>query len=347
MENGLRHVSDERPGITRRRQGTGFCYRDVQGRLVKDKAELRRIASIAVPPAWTDVWICPDPRGHIQATGRDQRGRKQYRYHPRWREVRDAAKYDHMLDFAEALPAIRTRVAEDMRRPGLARERVLATIVHLLEATLIRVGNEDYAESNGSYGLTTLRARHVAVEGAELRFRFKAKGGREWRLRMTDRRIARIVRALQELPGQELFRYVDDEGAVRDVTSADVNDYLRDISGQEITAKDFRTWAGTVLAALALQEVGEFASPTAAKRQIKAAIGQVAARLGNTPTICRKCYVHPQLLDCYLDGSLVLRVEELAVAEAASLRPEEAAVFALLRKRLRRTGNGAAAARAA
>jgi DNA topoisomerase-1 len=344
---GLRHVSDERPGITRHRQGKGFAYRLPKGGAVTDPAVLERIASLAIPPAWTGVWICTDPRGHIQATGRDQRGRKQYRYHPRWREVRDAAKYEHMLEFAEALPGIRARVTADMRRPGLSRERVLATVVHLLEATLIRVGNDDYADQNNSYGLTTLKDQHVAVQGSELRFRFKGKSGKEWRLRVADRRIARIVRACQELPGQELFQYVDEEGVVRDVTSADVNDYLREISGREITAKDFRTWAGTVLAALALQEVTEFDSQTAAKRHIKAAIERVAMRLGNTPAICRKCYVHPQVLDCYLEGSLLLQVEDRArrelTEEADPLRPEEAAVLALLQNRLRKIGNEAAA----
>lgn len=338
-EAGLLYVSDEAPGITRRRAGKGFTYRLPGGGPVRDAATLQRIRSLAIPPAWTQVWICPHPNGHIQATGRDQKSRKQYRYHPRWREVRDAAKYEHMVEFAKALPAIRARVDADMRLPGLPREKVLATVVHLLETTLIRVGNDDYAKQNRSYGLTTLRSRHVAVDGAELRFTFKGKSGRSWNLRITDRRVARIVRACQDLPGQELFQYRDADGVLHDVTSADVNDYLREITGQEITAKDFRTWAGTVLAALALQEFERFDSQAAARRNIKAAIERVASRLGNTPTICRKCYVHPAILDSYLDGGLVLEVEAAARAELredlAGLQPEEAAVLALLLERLR------------
>ncbi|HYZ32191.1 MAG TPA: DNA topoisomerase IB [Crenalkalicoccus sp.] len=338
-EAGLRYVSDEQPGIARRRVGKGFSYRRPEGGPVRDAATLKRIRSLAVPPAWTQVWICSHPDGHIQATGRDQKGRKQYRYHPRWREVRDAAKYEHMVAFAQALPTIRARLAEDLRRPGLPREKVLATVIRLLETTLIRVGNDDYAKRNRSFGLTTLKSRHVAVEGGELRFSFRGKGGRTWQLGVADRRIARIVRACQELPGQELFQYRDAEGTVHDVTSTDVNDYLREISGRSITAKDFRTWAGTVLAALALREFERFDSKAAAKRNVRAAIERVAARLGNTPTICRKCYVHPAVLDTYLDGGLVLEVEGAAEAalrdDIAALRPEEAAVLGLLLGRLR------------
>ncbi|WP_439599371.1 DNA topoisomerase IB [Falsiroseomonas sp.] len=334
VEAGLRYVSDESPGITRRRAGKGFSYRSPKGGALRDAPTLKRIRSLAVPPAWTHVWICPSENGHIQATGRDQKGRKQYRYHPRWREVRDAAKYDRMVDFAKALPGIRGRVDADMRRPGLAREKVLATVVHLLETTLIRVGNDDYAKQNKSYGLTTLQSRHVAITGSELRFAFKGKSGKAWNLRVADRRVARIVRACQDLPGQELFQYRDAEGALRDVTSADVNAYLREITGREVTAKDFRTWAGTVLAALALKEYERVDSQAAAKRNVRAAIERVAARLGNTPTICRKCYVHPTILDSYLGGTLALEVEAEAKAELRegidSLRPEEAAVLALL-----------------
>lgn len=341
-EAGLRYVSDEAPGISRRRAGKGFTYRRPDGSPVKDAATLQRISALAIPPAWTQVWICPYADGHIQATGRDQKDRKQYRYHPRWREVRDAAKYEHMVEFARALPDIRARVDADMRLPGLPREKVLATVVHLLETTLIRVGNDDYAKQNRSYGLTTLRPRHVAVDGSELRFTFKGKSGKEWRLSVADRRVARIVRACQDLPGQELFQYRDAEGKVHDVTSSDVNAYLREISGTEITAKDFRTWAGTVLAALALQEFEQFDTQAAAKRNIRAAIERVAAKLGNTPTICRKCYVHPAVLDCYLDGALALEVEAKAEAELRSeiarLQPEEAAVLALLVKRLQEMG---------
>lgn len=335
----LRYVSDEQPGISRRRAGKGFAYRSPQGAPLRDAETLRRIRSLAIPPAYTKVWICPHADGHIQATGRDQKGRKQYRYHPQWREVRDAAKYDHMLEFAQTLPAIRARVDTDMRLPGLPRERVLATVVHLLETTLIRVGNDDYAMQNESYGLTTLLNRHVAVDGAQLRFGFKGKSGKQWQLKVSDRRIAKIVRACQDLPGQDLFQYVAADKSIHDVTSADVNAYLKEISGRDVTAKDFRTWAGTVLAALALREFERFDSQAAAKKNIRAAIERVAGRLGNTPTICRKCYVHPHVIDSYMAGGLLLQVEAEASAtlgDLAALRPEEAAVLALLLERLRR-----------
>jgi DNA topoisomerase-1 len=336
----LCYVSDEGAGITRRRVGKGFSYRQPQGGPLKDPATLRRIRALAIPPAWTQVWICPVENGHIQATGRDERGRKQYRYHLRWRETRDAAKFDHMVEFACVLPRIRDQVSQDLRVPGLPRAKVLATVVRLLETTLIRVGNDDYAKQNGSYGLTTLRNRHVQVAGAELRFSFKGKSGKAWQLRIADGRIARILRECQGLPGQELFQYVDEDGQRRSIDSGDVNDYLREIAGTDVTAKDFRTWAGTVLAALALKEFERFDTQAAAKRNVKRAIEQVSQRLGNTPTICRKCYVHPGVLDCYLDGSLALQVKEEAEAElreaAAGLRPEEAAVLGLLIGRLAR-----------
>ncbi|MGK7870742.1 DNA topoisomerase IB [Falsiroseomonas sp. E2-1-a20] len=331
---GLRYVSDDQLGISRRRVGKGFSYRLPKGGALRDASALKRIRALAIPPAWTEVWICPQANGHIQATGRDQKGRKQYRYHARWREVRDAAKYDHMLEFAEALPALRARINADMRRPGLPREKVLATVVHLLETTLIRVGNDDYAKQNESYGLTTLQGEHVAVAGSELRFAFKGKSGKSWNLRVKDRRVARIVSTCQDLPGQELFQYRDADGEIRDVTSADVNAYLREIAGRDVTAKDFRTWAGTVLAALALREYQRVDSQAAAKRNVRQAIERVASRLGNTPTICRKCYVHPVILDSYLGGTLALEVEAEAKAELQQeigrLRPEEAAVLALL-----------------
>jgi DNA topoisomerase I len=338
-EAGLRYVSDEGPGISRRKVGRGFSYRLPKGGPVKDAATLKRIRSLAIPPAWTQVWICPHADGHIQATGRDAKGRKQYRYHPDWREARDAAKYEHMLDFAKALPAIRARVEADMKLPGLQREKVLATVVNLLETTLIRVGNDDYARQNESYGLTTLQDEHVEVKGSELRFRFKGKSGKTWDLGVKDRRVAKIIRACQDLPGQELFQYVDAEGEVRDVTSADVNAYLREISGKSITAKDFRTWAGTVLAAIALQEFERFDTQAAAKRNVKQAIERVASRLGNTPTICRKCYVHPEILNGYLEQNLALEIAEEAQEELreelANLRPEEGAVLAMLLNRLK------------
>lgn len=337
---GLVYVTDEQRGITREAAGQGWRYRKANGELLADEAALERIRKLAIPPAWTDVWICPKANGHLQATGRDARGRKQYKYHAQFREVRESTKYGHMMAFARALPAIRARIAEHMGLRGLPREKVLATVVHLLETTLIRVGNEDYAKSNKSYGLTTLRNPHVKVEGAQLRFQFKGKSGRTWKLQVKDRRIARIVRSCQELPGQELFQYLDEGGEVRRVTSADVNAYLREISGQDITAKDFRTWAGTVLAAMALREFEAFDTQAAHKKNVRTAIERVAARLGNTPTICRKCYVHPEVLQAYAEGGLLLEVKEQVEEELrgdiAALKPEEAAVLALLEARLNR-----------
>jgi DNA topoisomerase-1 len=335
---GLSYVSDERPGIIRKRSGKGFRYEDPQGDKVDDEATLKRIKTLAIPPAWTDVWICSSANGHIQATGRDARGRKQYRYHNRFREVRESTKYHHMLAFAESLPAIRGRVQEHLSLRGLPREKVLATVVNLLEATLIRVGSDEYARTNKSYGLTTLKNRHVEVEGSELKFNFKGKSGKIWKVKVRDRRIAKVIRACQDLPGQELFQYVDENGDNRDVTSSDINDYLRDISGEDITAKDFRTWHGTVLAALALQEFQKFDSQAGAKRNIREAIQRVAARLGNTPTICRKCYIHPEIFTTYVEGSLLLdikeKVEEELRDDLTDLRPEEAAVLTLLQTRL-------------
>jgi DNA topoisomerase-1 len=337
---GLIYVSDEEPGFRRRKAGKGFSYTKPGGGTVKDPATLKRIRSLAIPPAYTDVWICTSPHGHIQATGRDAKGRKQYRYHAAWREVRDSTKFEHMLEFAKGLPDIRQKVAEHMALRGLPREKVLATVVHLLESTLIRVGNEDYVKQNKSYGLTTLRNKHVEVDGAELRFNFKGKSGKTWNLKVKDRRVAKIIRACQELPGQDLFQYVDEEGERRGVSSADINAYLKEITGREVTAKDFRTWAGTVLAALALQEFETFDSEAKAKKNLRAAIEKVAARLGNTPTICRKCYVHPEVLSCYVEGSLQLQVKEEIETELredlAELKPEEAAVLTLLEARLDR-----------
>jgi DNA topoisomerase I len=336
----LRYVLDERPGIRRKKSGKGFIYLRPDGTRVPDPRVLRRIRSLAVPPAWTDVWICPFSDGHIQATGRDARGRKQYRYHPLFRELRESTKFEHVMGFAEALPLIRAKVREHMGLRGLPREKVLATVVRLLETTLIRIGNDDYARENKSYGLTTLKNRHVRVNGSEVRFRFTGKGGKQWSLQVKDRRIAKVVKACQELPGQELLQYVDENGELQDVTSGDVNAYLKEITGRDITAKDFRTWAGTVLAALALHEVEEFDSAAQAKRNVRSAIERVAARLGNTTTICRKCYVHPEVLDAYLDRNLALeiqsRVEKELREEIGGLQPEEAAVLAMLRLRLKR-----------
>ena len=344
-EAGLVYVDDSRPGLTRKRSGTGFRYVDAKGTPVRDKAVLARIRALAVPPAYTDVWICPRRNGHIQATGRDAKGRKQYRYHPDFREAREANKFSRIVAFADALPGIRQRVDADMKGPGLSREKVLATVVHLLETTLIRVGNDDYARTNKSYGLTTLRDPHVRVAGAALTFRFKGKSGKIWDVSLKDRRVAKIVKACQDLPGQDLFQYIDPDGTQRDVTSSDVNAYLREITGEDFTAKDFRTWAGTVLAALALREFETFDSAAGAKRNIRTAIESVAGRLGNTPTICRKCYIHPQVLDCYLEGGLLLQVKDAVESELSSdlssLRPEEAAVLGLLQARLAAAENEA------
>ncbi len=335
---GRGYGSDDKPGSTRRRSGAGFTYRDPHGKRIADRAVLDRIRKLAIPPAYTDVWICPDANGHIQATGRDAKGRKQYRYHARFREVRDGTKYEHMLEFAAALPRIRASIDRDMGLRGLPREKVLASIIHLLETTMIRVGNEDYARQNKSYGLTTLENRHVAVDGAALKFSFKGKSGKQWRLQVKDRRVARIVKASQELPGQHLFQYLDETGAQHDVSSGDVNVYLREVSGRNITAKDFRTWTGTVLAALALTEFERFDSQTAAKKNIRRAIETVASRLGNTPTVCRKCYVHPEVIESYLSEELVLEaqreVDRELTAELAVLRPEETLVLAFLQRRL-------------
>ncbi len=337
---GLRYVSDEEPGIRRKKSGKGFTYVGPDGKKVADEATLSRIRSLAIPPAYADVWICPRADGHVQATGRDAKGRKQYRYHPAFREIRESTKFEHMIEFAKALPAVRKTIDDHMSQRGLPREKVLATVVHLLENTLIRVGNSDYAKQNKSYGLTTLRDPHVKVDGPELRFQFKGKSGKTWKLAVKDRRIARIVKACQDLPGQDLFQYLDEEGQQQSVTSADVNAYLKEITGRDITAKDFRTWAGTVLAALALAEFEEFDSEAKAKKNIRQAIEKVSSRLGNTPTICRKCYVHPEVFSCYLEGSLMLEIRDEVEAELrdnlAGLKPEEAAVLSLLQERLSR-----------
>jgi len=324
---GLRYVSDREPGFARRRRGRGFQYTDAKGGPLSNE-QVQRIEALAIPPAWTDVWICRSANGHLQATGRDARGRKQYRYHPRWTEVRDDTKYHRVLAFAKALPKIRRRVEKDMSRKALSRERVIATVVHLLDTTNIRVGNDEYARDNRSFGLTTMRERHVEVNGSNITFRFRGKSGKMHDVELTDPRAARVVKRCEELPGQELFQYLDDEGEVVDVGSDDVNGYIQDVSGGDFTAKDFRTWSGTVLAAWALQELGEFSSKTQAKRQVVEAVKSVSAELGNTPAVCRRCYVHPEVLDAHLGGTLgdVLRKK----TARAGLTAHEAAVLALL-----------------
>jgi DNA topoisomerase-1 len=334
----LRYATAERPGITRRRSGRGFTYRDVDGGTIRDVETLRRIRSLAIPPAWTDVWICPWPNGHLQATGRDARGRKQYRYHARWTKRRDLDKFDRMVAFARALPRLRRRVDADLARRGLAREKVLAAVVRLLELTLIRVGNDEYAKLNRSFGLTTLRDRHARVQGAQVRFRFRGKAGQVREVGLRDRRLAGIVRRCQELPGQELFQYVGEDGEVRDVASDDVNDYVRKAAGGDFTAKDFRTWAGTVLAYRALRALQPDDSTRGTRRIVVEAIKETAQHLGNTPAVARKSYVHPAVLEAYLDGAipgaLVEAAEEQASPPTAATPKEERAVVALLRQRL-------------
>jgi DNA topoisomerase I len=331
-EAGLQYVSDDRPGYTRRANDGEFDYLDTQGKQIRDERRLLRIKRLAIPPAWTDVWICPSANGHIQATGRDARRRKQYRYHERWREIRDENKFGRLADFAKALPQIRKRVDHDIKLPGLPREKVLATVVRLLERTFIRIGNDEYARENKSFGLTTMKNRHVTVKGARLRFRFRGKSGRQHEVDVTDRRIAKIVAKCQDLPGQDLFQYVNNDGDVRDVTSQDVNDYLREITGQDFSAKDFRTWAGTLLAALALNAQESFETKQQAKANVKAAICAVAELLGNTPAICRKCYVHPAIIEAYLSGTQIAGLEQ-AIKNAAkiNLHAVERAVLKSLR----------------
>jgi DNA topoisomerase-1 len=320
---GLRYVSDDQPGFSRQRKGEEFEYFDAKGKPIRDEQRLLRIKRLAIPPAWRDVWICPSPNGHIQATGRDDRRRKQYRYHERWREIRDENKYDRLISFGKALPKIRRRVKKDLALSGLPREKVLATIVQLLERSLIRVGNEEYARENKSFGLTTMQDRHVDVKGSKLRFRFRGKSGRQHEVDVTDRRVAKIVLKLQDLPGQDLFQYLDDEGDPHNITSQDVNEYLREITGEDFTAKDFRTWAGTVLAAIALSAAGEFETKKQAKANIKNAIEAVAKILGNTSAICRQCYIHPIVLETYLNGNSLDGLKqgtEKELAQAAVLK---------------------------
>jgi len=329
---GLRYVSDAEPGIRREETPVGFRYRMPDGKLVRDRDQLRRIRNLVVPPAWRDVWICPSPDGHIQATARDARGRKQYRYHARWREVRDEAKYGRLRAFGATLPRIRARTRRDLALPGMPRAKVLAAVVRLLATTLIRIGNESYARENGSFGLTTLRARHAEVAGTRIRFRFRGKSKKEHLISIDDARLARVVRHCQELPGQTLFRYLDESGTPQTIGSSDVNAYLREITGESFTAKDFRTWAGTLAMAKALATIEAPASESAAKRAIVAAITDVAARLGNTPAVCRRCYVHPLVLDAYRDGALATLGRRRG-RPSPGHRTDETMLLALLRRR--------------
>jgi len=321
---GLRYVCDERtPGIRRIGSKHRVRYVDASGRTTGDASTLQRIRSLAIPPAWTDVWICSDPRGHLQATGRDARGRKQYRYHSRWREVRDEVKYGRLLTFARALPRIRQRTEADLRKVGLPREKVLATVVRLLEKTLIRVGNEEYARENGSVGLTTMRDRHAKVNGSRLRFEFRGKSGIQHAIDLADARLARVVKACRDLPGYELFQFIDDAGNRVAIDSADVNAYLREVSGEDFTAKDFRTWAGTVLACRELAVAERVSSVAQAKRNIGRAVEAVARQLGNTKAVCRKSYIHPAIFDAYLEG-LTFGRDEQAVASLIRRRQRAA-----------------------
>ncbi|HXI36020.1 MAG TPA: DNA topoisomerase IB, partial [Burkholderiales bacterium] len=323
---GLRYVAGRRPGIARLRRGAGFRYRGADGRAIRDAAVLARIRALAIPPAWREVWICPSAEGHLQATGRDARGRKQYRYHARWREIRDETKYGRMAAFARALPRIRARVRRDLARPGLPLEKALATVVRLLETTFIRVGNDEYARENASFGLTTLRTRQVRVRGARLHFRFRGKSGVEHRIELADRQLAAIVRRLRDLPGEALFCYVDEDGATRTIESDDVNRYLKECAGEEFTSKDFRTWAGTLLAARALR-TRRAAGVADTRRELAQAVAEVARKLGNTPAVCRKCYIHPAVLEAFAAGTL---------ASTLGNRSERRGLIALLERHAER-----------
>lgn len=335
---GLQYVSDDVPGIRRQRQGKkGFIYFTPEGERIRDPKEIQRINTLAIPPAYRDVWICPLPNGHLQATGRDAKGRKQYRYHPLWRTVRDQTKFTRMIAFSRSLPTIRQRIEQDLSLPGMPKQKVLAAVVRLMEQTRIRVGNEEYARRNQSYGLTTLQDDHVEVKGAKIRFQFRGKSGVEHDIELTDRRLAKIVKRCQDIPGQDLFQYKDEEDNYQTIGSADVNSYLKEISGQEFTAKDFRTWAGTVLAATRLVEIGVCHSATAAKKNIAQAIKTVALHLGNRPATCRKYYVHPAVLDAYVDQTLhtvMAKHATMIVEDCHALRPEELAVVILLEQQL-------------
>jgi DNA topoisomerase-1 len=330
MQSELHYVNDNTPGITRHRAGKGFTYRDSAGNLIRDAATRARIKTLGIPPAWENVWICADPLGHIQATGRDARGRKQYRYHPDWQTSQEASKYERMVAFGQALPALRAQVEQDLAQPGLSRSKVLAAVVRLLETTLIRVGNKEYARTNESYGLTTMLDDHVTINGTSVTFAFRGKSGKDHHVTIRDRRLANIVRRCQELPGQHLFQFIDDAGDVQSIGSADVNAYLKEITGQTFTAKDFRTWAGTLLATQTLSEIGPCTSTSQGRRNVSQAIRQVASRLGNTPAICRKSYVYPVVVEAYLTGTLIATLEACAAEPCEGQEIGEARMLAWL-----------------
>jgi DNA topoisomerase-1 len=333
-EAGLRYVTDAKPGITRQERGKNFVYLQSDGKALRDRDALNRIKHLAIPPAWTDVWICPSANGHLQATGRDARGRKQYRYHPHWREVRDSTKYDRMMAFAKALPKIRKRVHRDLKRQGLPRAKILATLVRLLEKTLIRIGNDEYARDNQSYGLTTMRNRHAKVSGERATFEFDGKSHRRHIISVDDPVLAKIVKRCRDLPGYELFQYVDPDGQHQKLHSDDVNQYLREITGEDFSAKDFRTWSGTVMAFLALKQFPKFTSGKRATRNVNQAIEAVAGVLGNTSAVCKKCYIHPAILNSYLDGSWFRNGQQMSKPKRtlSNLRAEEIAVMTLLQR---------------
>ena len=337
--NGLRYLLDDQPGYSRRKKGKEIQYLDTRGRVITNEKTLDRIRALVIPPAWNDVWISPYDDSHLQVTGVDARGRKQYRYHEKWRQVRDQSKYEKLLTFSQCLPRLRQRVQEDLKKPGLPREKVLATVVRLLEATCIRVGNETYARDNDSYGLTTMRDHHVEINNCQIRFDFRGKSGKDHHITLEDCTLADIVERCKARPGELLFQYIDDAGESRRVTSSDVNRYLREISGRSVSAKDFRTWWGTVLTALALRERELPKSQAGAKRAISAVIKEVAAHLGNTPTVCRKCYIHPAVLEAFADGRVlgrIMRGKASAPSAIVDLLPEEKAVVRFLKQEWQR-----------
>ena len=336
---GLRYVTDAMPGIRRHRHGRGFTYIGPDGEVIRARESLKRFRLLVIPPAWTEVWICPDEDGHLQVTARDARGRKQYRYHPHFRQHRDGTKFERMFELSDVLWKIRERVESDIELPGLARDKIMATVVWLLETTLIRIGSDEYRKANKSFGLTTLRRRHVAVVGSELRFEFRGKSGIQHAVSVTDKRIARIVQRCQELRGEELFKYLDDEGKRQEVDAEDVNAYMQEVTGRDITAKDFRTWAGTMLAAEALRKMGPAKNRREAERNIVAAVDMTAKRLGNTRSVCRMYYIHPALIEAYLEGSVLPPMPERRWSKRKSkgptLRQHEMDVLAFLKARLK------------